>query len=73
MRVVQVGQGVEDLAVLRHPAMYLFQQETAVKIGVHVRRMRCGREHCYLRRVLSVFAVALPDAASGVEALPPMG
>ena len=51
---VRVGQGAENLASLRHLATNLLKQETTVKIGVRAKRMRCGWDHRYLRKVLSV-------------------
>ena len=51
---VRIGHAAENLAILRHMAMNLLKQEQTLKIGIHAKRLRCGCDLDYLRRVLSV-------------------
>jgi predicted transposase YbfD/YdcC len=51
---VRAGHGAENLAILRHLATNLLKQEQTLKVGIHAKRLRCGWDHNYLRKVLSV-------------------
>lgn len=50
---VRTGHAAENLAVLRHLALNLLRQERSVKVGVKAKRLMCGWDDAYLRKVLA--------------------
>jgi hypothetical protein len=50
---VRKGNGAPNLAVLRHIALNLLRQETALRVGVKAKRLRAGWDNDYLLRVLA--------------------
>jgi predicted transposase YbfD/YdcC len=50
---VRVGQGPENLAVLRHMALNVLKHEKTAKVGIKVKRLKAGWDEAYLLRLLA--------------------
>ena len=50
---VRTGHAAENFAVLRHIALNLLRQDTAVRAGVKAKRLACGWDESYLLHVLA--------------------
>jgi predicted transposase YbfD/YdcC len=49
---VRHGHADQNLAVLRRLALNLLRQEPTAKMGVKAKRLKAGRDHAYLRKIL---------------------
>ncbi|WP_371824101.1 ISAs1 family transposase [Hahella sp. HN01] len=59
----RMGHSAENLAVLRHMALNLLKNEKTDKGGIKTKRLRAGRDHGYLKKVLSGLATLWPHSA----------
>ena len=50
------GHGPENMAVLRHIALHLLQQDETTKAGMQTKRLKAGWDHKYLANVLAHYA-----------------
>lgn len=50
---VRTGHGDENLAVIRHLALSLLNQETSLKVGIQNKRLRAGWDNDYLLKVIA--------------------
>ena len=51
---IRLGNAAENMAVLRHIAVSLLQQEKTAKVGVKTKRLQAGWDNTYLLKVLSM-------------------
>jgi len=51
---IRMGNGAENMAVLRHIAVSLLKQERSTKIGIKAKRLKCGWDEEYLLKVLQI-------------------
>jgi hypothetical protein len=57
---VRSAHAAENFAILRHIALNLLRRETATKIGIKAKRLKCGWDETYLRHALAgYYAIAL--------------
>jgi len=50
---VRVGHGDENLAVMRRMALNLLKRDQSVKVGIHSKRLKAGRNDRYLLQLLT--------------------
>ena len=50
---VRMGNGPENMAVLRHIALNLLQQEKSSKTGIQTKRLKAGWDNKYLAKIVS--------------------
>jgi predicted transposase YbfD/YdcC len=50
---VRTGHGAHNLAILRHVALNLLQQERTAKVGIKTKRLMAGWDERYLLQVLT--------------------
>lgn len=50
---VRIGHAPENLAVVRHIALSLLQQEKSAKVGIQTKRLKAGWDTTYLAKVLA--------------------
>ena len=48
-----MGNGPENMAVLRHIALNLLQQEKSSKNGIQTKRLKAGWDNKYLAKIVS--------------------
>jgi predicted transposase YbfD/YdcC len=51
---VRVGEGAENLAIVRRLALSLLQQEKSVKRGVKTKRLKAALDEAYLLKILNI-------------------